>query len=656
MVAWVWPDLETVKLVRWHQRPMEEGVELINELEGLLSASEKLRTLNLAKFYCWTEDIPLALQSGVAIAGNLRILNLLKLSPNGFKALEVGAITSSCPNLVELYMVCEFDHRLIDSVGDESLLAIGTNCSRLKVLHLVDYSEWGAPSDDVNGDGFAMEDSGISCQGLQAMFKVLPHLEDLLFRLSQNVRDAGVPFETCASSCPALRSLDLSHFHGVCAGPDPDGIARCSGLVNLRINKCGDITDDALKAISSGCRKLAKLGLRHCKLITKEGLHSCVSTLSSSLKDVDISFCKFLPTASTLKALEPIQATVKYLHLDCVWDEHLPAQEAAKAAASQIQTRGESVNRVVGPPVDIGSAQRRTQSSTFFDADEMIGSRTDSFLTPHRLVSAKRRRPNTPENGWHTGPATTNLRLRNEESQSSTTNSVASSFQQQMDSLANGVGSGNGNVCAVGGSQSKLRNSMPLGKPWKSLEILSLWMPLGEVITPLAAVGLEVCPVLHELKVKVEGSGLVLRKPKVPVWGMASFDRYPVLEKLDLDLSEVTGFSFSAPMNYPDLSLWERHYLVGIDNLHLTEIDYWPPSDKEVNRRGLSLPAVGLLSQCADLRKLFAHGTAHEHFLTMLNRCPCLRDVQLRGDYYPAPESISCQRFEAAVAKRGFPD
>lgn len=196
----------------------------------------------------------------------------------------------------------------------------------------------------------------------------------------------------------------------------------------------------------------------------------------------------------------------------------------------------------------------------------------------------------------------------------------------------------------------------PPGKAWKSLEALSLWIPVGEVISPLAVMGLDVCPVLHELKVKVEGDGRHHQKPNMLSWGMQSLCRYPKLEKLALDLSEVTGFSLSAPKGFTDLSLWERHYLVGVNSLQLTELDYWPPSDKEVNRRGLSLPAAGLLSQCSKVRMLFVHGTAHEHFLMMLTRCPCLRNVQLRGDYYPAPDTIPCQRFEAAVAKRGFPD
>lgn len=684
MLAWIWPDLEFVRLVRWHQRPMEitEETDVGNEIEGLLSVCKKLKTLNLSKFYSWTEDMPPALTLAASTAMNLQVLNLLKLAPNGFKAQEVQAITISCPNLEEFYIICEFDHRLLDSVGDVALLSIAMNCPRLKVLHLVDYNEWGPAVEDSNegGDGFAVDDSGISRQGLEAMFKALPHLEDLVFYLSQNMRDVGSSFEVCASSCKNLRSLKLSHFQGVCGGPHPDGIARCAGLQELRLNKCGDLTDDALKAISIGCPKLLKLGFRRCNFITKEGLHTCVVNLSRSLKDVEIAFCKLLPTATTLKVLEPIQATVKNLHLDCVWDGDILAQEASRAAASCTQTTVEFMIQEqsgFGPPVDIGIARRgipprswSERSSAFLDADgmnEMIGAKTDSFLTPHRLVSAKRRRANMAEHGSDMGLGyrASNSSYHIGESQSSS--SLLRLLNGQSDFA---FGNGNANFGqgltvraghAVGGSQQLSENggnsiNNPVGKVWKSLETLSLWIPVGEVISPLAVMGLEVCPVLHEIKVKVEGDGRQQQKPNMLSWGMQSLCRYPKLEKLALDLSEVTGFSLSAPKGYTDLSLWERHYLVGINSLQLTELDYWPPSDKEVNRRGLSLPAAGLLSQCSKVRKLFVHGTAHEHFLMMLNRCPCLRDVQLRGDYYPAPETIPCQRFEAAVAKRGFPD
>lgn len=77
--------------------------------------------------------------------------------------MEVGVIISLCFNFVELYMVCEFDYWLIDFVGDEVLFFIGMNCLCLKVLYFVDYNELGVFLDDLNGDGFVMEDLRLFC-------------------------------------------------------------------------------------------------------------------------------------------------------------------------------------------------------------------------------------------------------------------------------------------------------------------------------------------------------------------------------------------------------------------------------------------------------------------------------------------------------------
>ena len=81
-----------------------------------------------------------------------------------------------------------------------------------------------------------------------------------------------------------------------------------------------------------------------------------------------------------------------------------------------------------------------------------------------------------------------------------------------------------------------------------------------------------------------------------------------------------------------------------------------------MNQRSLSLPGAGLLQECLTLRKLFIHGTAHEHFMNFLLRIPNLRDVQLREDYYPAPENDmstemrvgSCSRFEDQLNSRNI--
>lgn len=113
-----------------------------------------------------------------------------------------------------------------------------------------------------------------------------------------------------------------------------------------------------------------------------------------------------------------------------------------------------------------------------------------------------------------------------------------------------------------------------------------------------------------------------------------------------------------------DLSPWKRFYLSGIRELNLSELDYWLPQDKDMNQRSISQPTVGLLAECTSLRKLFIHGTAHEHFLRFLLNIPNLRDVQLREDYYPAPENDtstemridSCRRFDKALNRRFIPD
>jgi len=172
---------------------------------------------------------------------------------------------------------------------------------------------------------------------------------------------------------------------------------------------------------------------------------------------------------------------------------------------------------------------------------------------------------------------------------------------------------------------------------WEMLRSLSLWFPAGEVLSPLISAGLDSCPVLEEISIKVEGD---CRARPGPFFGLRYLAGFPVLAKMKLDLSEAVGYALTAPAGQMDLSLWERFYLHGIDSLMtLYELDYWPPQDKEVNQRSLTLPAVGLLQGCVGLRKLFVHGTTHEHFLTFFLKVPNLRDMQLREDYYPAPES-----------------
>ncbi|KAI3440808.1 F-box_5 domain-containing protein [Psidium guajava] len=199
---------------------------------------------------------------------------------------------------------------------------------------------------------------------------------------------------------------------------------------------------------------------------------------------------------------------------------------------------------------------------------------------------------------------------------------------------------------------------------WERLQHLSLWIGVGDLLTPLQMAGLEDCPNLEEIRIKVEGDCRGNQKPAVPAFGLSTLSCYPALSKMQLDCGDAIGYALTAPSGQMDLSLWERFFLSGIGDLSLNKLDYWPPQDRDVNQRSLSLPAAGLLAECLTLRKLFIHGTAHEHFMNFLLRIPNLRDVQLREDYYPAPENDmstemrvdSCSRFEDALNRRYMRD
>lgn len=176
-------------------------------------------------------------------------------------------------------------------------------------------------------------------------------------------------------------------------------------------------------------------------------------------------------------------------------------------------------------------------------------------------------------------------------------------------------------------------------KSWDKLQYLSLWIRVGDLLTPLPVAGLEDCPSLEEIRIKVEGDCRGQPKPAESEFGLSILACYPQLSKMQLDCGDTRGYVYTAPSGQMDLSLWERFFLNGISSLSLNELHYWPPQDEDVNQRSLSLPAAGLLQECFTLRKLFIHGTAHEHFMNFFLNIPNLREVQLREDYYPAPEN-----------------
>eukprot|EP00250_Pteridium_aquilinum_P013072 c21112_g2_i1 orf=230-2755(+) len=685
MVACFWPDVQSLKLVRWHQRPTqpEEASGLGMEFRYLMQSCKSLKDLDLSEFYCWTEDIPPALMMEPSVSGNLRSLNLLKVSVEGFKASELEAITTACRNLEELWVVLVFDPRYLDFVDDAALLHLGASCKELRVLHLIDNAAFNDARGDPQ-DAFDDQDAQIGRQGLEGVFQALPLLEDLAIVLSQNVRDARPSLEVLAAHCKRLTSLCLGHFHGLCSGPQPNGIAVCSRLTNLIIKSCADLNDNGLVAIASGCTGLRKLGLHSCKEISKSGLRSLAQQLSHSLVDVQVTCCVRMDAFDTLWALEPIQGTIINLHVDfLLHPEHVDFLLHPDFVATEVE---QSKKCKLLPPSSSCSALRNMHSeSVGSSVTRMNSSQLSSYGTEHHSMdglpvshSVESLDLNIAVVGLESDMGSNTLwpprSFKDDSSdgflsQSSSSPGGLASDCVAVESAAEHISS---SAASVATDDLSSQSSVHLSRSeltfregeWSKLRCLSLWIPIGELFTPLPVMGLQICPSLQEVHIKVEGDCRACPRPKVRLSGISTFASYQALSKLTLDCSEIVGYALSAPQGHMELSLWERWYLQGIEHVKLSELDYWPPQDRDANRRGLSLPSAGLISQCPTLRKLILHGTINEHLLRMFLKVPNLRDVQLRLDYYPAPEvelntetrADACRRFEAALTERGFPD
>lgn len=538
--------LRAVKLVRWHQRPL--NLPAGADLEPILRTCPALTALDLSDFYCWTEDVLPALAAHPAAAANLTDLDLgLAGAGNGFLASELAAIAACCPNLRKLVAPCVFNPRYDDSVGDDALRSLASSCPRLTLLRL---SEPFEPASAAQ-----REQACITTLGLIAFFDALPELEDLTLDLQHDVLEAAPAMEALARRCPLVRFLTLGCFQGLCKAPwvHLDGVAVCGGLESLRMKNCQDLTDDSLAAIGRGCGRLATFAIQGCDRVTSAGIRKLASALRSTLKEVSVLQCRFLNTAACLTALNPIRDRIESLEISCDWEE-----------------AGNAANGCHHGDDDPTNAANGTNGCDHEDEDE-----TDEMS--YESASKKCR------------------------------------YMEDLDNFSS----------------------------WEMLRSLSLWLAAGQQLNPLISAGLDSCPLLEEISIKVEGDLRTCSRPSpVSVFGLSDLGAFQALSKMKLDLSEAVGYALTAPTGHMDLAQWERFYLSGIESLeNLYELDYWPPQDRDVNQRSLSLPAVALFQRSLGLRKLFVHGTTHEHFLSFFLKMPNLRDMQLREDYYPAPEN-----------------
>lgn len=110
----------------------------------------------------------------------------------------------------------------------------------------------------------------------------------------------------------------------------------------------------------------------------------------------------------------------------------------------------------------------------------------------------------------------------------------------------------------------------------------------GQLLTPLSFAGLQNCPNLEEIRIKVEGDCRGMSMPFEHGFGLRFLGNYLSLSKMHLDCREVIGYALTAPSGQIDLGFWERFYVLGIRDLSLTELHYWPPHDRDINQRRLS--------------------------------------------------------------------
>ncbi|XP_062233585.1 F-box/LRR-repeat MAX2 homolog [Phragmites australis] len=507
---------------------------------------------------------------------------------------------------------------------------------------------------------------------------------------------SGADLEQLLATCPALRALDLSEFYcwtediepALAAHPTAaaalteldlglagatDGFhsselgaiaGRCPNLRKL-VAPCvfnpryvDFVGDDALLSLAASCPKLTVLRLREPfeaastsqredAAITVAGLVAFFAALPG-LEDFTLDLRhNVLEAAPAMEALAHRCPRIKFLTLGCFQSLckaswlHLDGVAVCGALESLCMKNCQDLTDASLAAIGRGCGKLSKFAIHGCDLVTSVGIR--------RLVTALR--PTIKEISilhcrlLDTAACLTALSPIRDRIESLEINCVWKEVEQP-DSVANGTTGCDPDDDELGEvsyeSASKKCRYMELDDlvSWEMLRSLSLWFPAGELLSPLISAGLDSCPALEEISIKVEGDCRTCPRPAPrSFFGLSDLAGFPVLSKMKLDLSEAVGYALTAPAGQMDLSLWERFYLQGIDSLHtLYELDYWPPQDKEVNQRSLTLPAVGLLQRCIGLRKLFVHGTTHEHFLTFFLTMPNLRDMQLREDYYPAPE------------------
>ena len=172
----------------------------------------------------------------------------------------IPAFTSQVTSLTELNL------SMCKKITDQSIVKISKSAINLQIL-------------DLGGC------ASISNKSLEFIHSNLHLLKHLNLRSCRNITDSGI-----AKLCGQVpSSLDIEGYPSQQAVNDNEDSGFPS-LEFLGLQDCQKLTDDALKYVSLGLRRLKSINLSFCASFTEFGLKS-LSTMATSLKEVNLRSC-----------------------------------------------------------------------------------------------------------------------------------------------------------------------------------------------------------------------------------------------------------------------------------------------------------------------------------------------------------------------------
>lgn len=92
------------------------------------------------------------------------------------------------------------------------------------------------------------------------------------------------------SVCPKIEAIDISYCTGF-GDREAAAVAKASGLKELKIDKCLQVTDVGLAKVAVGCSGLERLGIKWCREISDIGI-DLLAKKCLELRELDISYLK----------------------------------------------------------------------------------------------------------------------------------------------------------------------------------------------------------------------------------------------------------------------------------------------------------------------------------------------------------------------------